>query len=105
MQRLQLRSVIDLNLGDPGIALSALVDELSLVLQSGVTRDNLPSDRREHVRSRLNRLDSTDRLAGADLATRLGELDEDDVAEGVGSVLRDTNLSWWWSELVSVSSK
>jgi hypothetical protein len=52
-QSLQLCGVADLDLGDPGIALGALVDGLSLVVKKGVARHDLSGHRRQNIRCGL----------------------------------------------------
>ena len=93
-ERLDLGSIADLDLGNPSILLGAGVDGLSVVLQNGVALDDLAGDGGENIGSRLDGLDSTDRLTSGDLEVRLGELNEDDVTEGVGGVLGNTDLGY-----------
>lgn len=91
-ESLELSSIADLNLSNPSVLLGAGVDSLSVVLQDGVTLDDLAGDRGEDIGSRLDGLDSTDGLTSGDLEVSLGELNEDDVTEGVGGVLGDTDF-------------
>lgn len=97
---LNLRDVANLDLSNPSLTFGAGVDGLSVVLQDAVTADNSASDRRENIGSRLDGLDSTDGLASRDLEVLLGELNENDVTEGVGGVLGDTDLGCTRVELV-----
>lgn len=92
-QPFKLRSIVDLDLCNPGITLRALVDGLGLVIQEGVTLQHLSGHRGEDIGSGLDRFHSSDGLACADFQVRLGQLNEDDIAKGVGGVLGDTNLS------------
>lgn len=89
---LNLRNIANLDLRNPSLTLGAGVDGLSVVLQDAVTTDNSASDGRENIGSRLDGLDGTDGLTSRDLEVLLGELDENDVTEGVGGVLGDTDL-------------
>lgn len=91
-QSLELSGVGNLNLGNPSLTLGAGVDGLGVVLQNGVAADDLAGHGGEDVRSGLDGLNGTDGLTGADLEVGLGELDEDNVTEGVGGVLGDTDL-------------
>lgn len=91
-QSIQLGGVRDLDLSNPALTLGALVDGLCLVLQNRVTADNLASNWGQHVGSRLDGLDGTDGLASTNLEVGLGELDEDNVTQRVGSVVGDTDL-------------
>ena len=92
-QPLKLRSIVDLDLRDPGITLRAVIDGLGLVIQEGVTLQHLSGHRGEDIGSGLDRFHSSDGLACADFQVRLGQLNEDDIAKGVGGVLGDSNLS------------
>lgn len=91
-QSVQNSRVRDLDLRDPAFALRAGVDGLGVVLKNRVAADDLARHGGEHVRSGLDRLDGTDGLTSSDFKLGLGELNEDDVAEGVGGVLGDTDL-------------
>lgn len=91
-ESLDLSSIANLNLSNPSILLGAGVDGLGVVLQNGVTLDDLAGDGGEDIGSRLDGLDSTDGLTGGDLEVGLWELNEDDVTEGVGGVFGDTDL-------------
>lgn len=91
-QSLELSSIGNLNLSDPALALGAGVDSLCVVLQNVVAADNLAGHGGEDVRSGLDGLDGTDGLAGADLKVGFGELNEDNVTQGVGGVFGDTDL-------------
>jgi hypothetical protein len=89
---IELSNISDLDLSNPTIFLGALVDSLSLVFEDIVTSNDLTGDRREDIGSRLDGLDSTDGLTGSNLETFLGKLDVDDITQGVGSVVGDTDL-------------
>lgn len=91
-QSVQLCGVADLNLGDPGIALGALIDSLSLIVKEGVALHDRSGHRRQNVRGRLDRFHSSDRLTSSDFQARLGELDEDDIAKRLSSVRGNSNL-------------
>lgn len=91
-QSIERSSVSDLDLGDPALLLRAGVDGLGVVLENGVTTDDLASNGGEHIGSRLDGLDGADRLTGANLEVGLGKLNEDDVTQGVSGVLGDTDL-------------
>jgi len=91
-QTLKLSGIGKFKLGDPALTLRAGVDDLSFILQSGVAADDLASHGGEDVRSRLDGLNSTDGLAGADLKVGLGDLNEDNISQGAGGVLGDTDL-------------
>jgi hypothetical protein len=91
-QVLELSNVGNLNFSNPALTLGAGVDSLNVILQNGVAADDLASHGGEDVRSRLDGLDGTDSLAGTDLKVGFGELDEDNVAQGLGGVLGDTDL-------------
>ena len=77
-------------LGDPAIALRIFVQRPWLRLQSVIDLDNSPANRREDVGGRLDRLDSTNCLARVHFEVDLWELDVDNIAEGFGSIFRDT---------------
>ena len=91
-QSIQRNRVLNLDLGDPALLLRAGVDGLGVVLQNGVTTDDGTSDGRQHIGSRLDRLDSADGLTGTDLEVGLGKLNEDNVTQRVSGVLGDTDL-------------
>jgi len=87
--------LVDLDLGDPAAAvrvvLGDLVDGAGLLLEQHVGRGDAAADGGVDVGGALDRLDGADGVAGLDLLALLGELDEDDVAEGLGGVLADAN--------------
>lgn len=88
--------LVDLDLDDPAAAvaiiLGDLVDGGGLLLQQGVTLDDLAPDGGVDVAGRLDGLDGTNGVAGVDkVARRLGEFDVDDVTKLLGGVLRDAN--------------
>lgn len=91
-ETLQLRGVVNLKLRDPGGALGILVDSLGLVFQECVSLHDLSAHGREHIRGRLDGLHGPNGLASADFRVRSGELDKDDIAQRVSSVVRDSNL-------------
>lgn len=91
-QSLELSGVGNLNLGNPSLTLGAGVDGLSVVLQDLVAADHLAGDGGEHIGGGLDGLDGTDGLTSTNLEVSLGELNEDDVAQGVSGVLGDTDL-------------
>ncbi len=91
-QSLQRSGVSDLDLGDPALTLRAGVDGLGVVLENGVTTDDLASNGGQHIGSRLDGLDSANGLTGTDLEVYLRELNEDDVTQSVCGVLGDTDL-------------
>lgn len=93
IQPLNLTLILNLNLRNPRIALRRLINELRLVLKDRVALNHGARDRAQHVRRRLDGLDGSDGLAGADFEPGLGELDVDDVAEGVGGVFSYANFS------------
>lgn len=63
---------MNLNLGNPGVLLSALVDELRIVLEDRVTLDNLSGDRGENIGGRFDGFDSSNRFAGTDFPAFFG---------------------------------
>ena len=85
-------SVSDLDLSNPALLLGAGVDGLGIVLENGVTTDDLASNGGQHIGGRLDRLDGTNGLTGTDLEVGLGELNEDNVTQRVGGVIGDTDL-------------
>lgn len=91
-QSIQRCRVLDLNLGDPALLLRAGVDGLGIVLENGVTADDSASDGGQNIGSRLDRLDSANRLTGTDLEVSLGKLNKDDVTQRLSGVLGDTDL-------------
>lgn len=91
-QRIKLSNISDLNLSNPALTLGTLVDGLSLILEDAVCLDDLAGDRGEDVGSRFDGLDSADGLAGDDLEVDLGKLNVDDITQGVGGVVGDTDL-------------
>ena len=50
-----------------------------MILEGRVHFDHFPTGRRKELGDRLDRLDGSERLASGDLASRLGQLDKDDV--------------------------
>lgn len=91
-QRIQLSRVRDLNLCNPALALRASIDGLGLIIEDNVTADDLARDGGEHVRSGLDRLNGPDGLASGNLKVGLGEFNIDNLAQGVGGVVGDTDL-------------
>lgn len=87
-------SVSDLDLSNPTLLLGAGVDGLGVVLEDGVTADDLASNGGQHIGSRLDRLDGTDGLTGTDLEVGLGKLNKNNVTQRVGGVLGDTDLGY-----------
>lgn len=102
-QSVHLRGVVDLNLGNPGLALRIFVDGLGLVVQKRVTLQYLAGNGGEDVRGGLDRLYGSDGLTCAEFDVRGGELDEDDITEGLGGVFGDSNLGYMGRNLQSVS--
>jgi hypothetical protein len=90
----ELCSIGNLNFSNPALTLGALVDGLSLILENAVTADDLAGDRREDIGSGLDGLDSSDGLTSRDLKVFLGELDVDNITQGVGGVIGDADLGW-----------
>lgn len=80
----------NLDLGDPAAAgrvvLGNLVDGGRAFLEGQVASNDLAADGGVDVGGRLDGLDGAKGIASVDLLALLGELDEDDVAEGLGSV-------------------
>lgn len=91
-QGVERSGVRDLDLSDPALLLGAGVDGLGVVLENGVTTDDLPSNGGEHIGSRLYGLDGADRLTGTNLEVGLRKLNEDNVTQRVSGVLGDTDL-------------
>lgn len=87
--------LVDLDLGNPAaavrIVLRHLVDNSRRVLEDGVDVCNLAANWGIDVCRALDRLDSTDGVAGLDLLAQFGELDKDDIAERLGGVLANAN--------------
>src|SRR5690606_23459508 len=80
-QRAELALVADAHLPQPAIAFGGLVDLAGLVGEGAVDLGHHAGHRCIHVRGRLDRLDHHRRVAPGKLAARLGQFDEDDVAE------------------------
>lgn len=91
-QSIESSSIGNLDLSNPALLLGAGVDGLGIVLENGVTTDDLASNGGQHIGSRLDRLDGADGLTGTNLEVGLGELNEDNVTQRVGGVLGDTDL-------------
>lgn len=91
-QSIQRSGVSDLDLRDPALTLRAGVDGLGVVLENGVTTDDLARNGGQYIGSRLDGLDSANGLTGTDLEVFLRELNEDDVTQRVSGVLGDTDL-------------
>ena len=85
----------ELNFGDPaatmGIVLGNLVDRARLLLEQQVDLSDLAGHRRVDVGGALHRLDSANGVTGLNLEALLGQLDVDNIAEGLSSVFADTN--------------
>jgi len=85
----------ELDLGDPaatmGIVLRYLVDRARLLLEQQVDLSDLAGHRGVDVSSALHRLNGANGIAGLDLEALLGQLDIDNIAEGLSSVLADTD--------------
>lgn len=91
-QGIERSGVSDLDLSDPAFILRAGVDGLGVVLENGVTPDDLASHRGQHIGSRLDRLDSADGLTGTNLEVFLRQLNKNNVTQRVSGVLGDTDL-------------
>lgn len=87
--------LVDLDLCDPaaavGVVFGHLVDGAGLLLEAEVDLGDLAADGRVDVGGALDGLDGADGVALGDLRALLGELDVDDVAQGVGGVLGDAD--------------
>ena len=68
------------------------VDGLRMILERGVHLDDLTTHRRKELRDGLHRFDGSKRLARRDGASRIGQLDEDDVAELILREVGDADL-------------
>src|SRR5205085_2906697 len=96
--RLRVEQCVDglrgggLELHQPAGAVRVGVDELGCALQGRVHRDDLAGDRRVDLGDALGRLDLAQRVAGLERGADLGQLDEDDVAQGVLREVRDADL-------------
>jgi hypothetical protein len=83
------------DLGNPAatvrVVLRNLIDSGGLLLQQEVDVGDLAADGGVDVAGALDRLDGADRVAGLDRLALLRQLDVDDVAEGLGRVLADSD--------------
>src|SRR5690606_38945867 len=66
---------------EPALALGSRVDQRRVVLDRGIALGDRAADRRVDVARGLDRFDHRRLLAFGEYGTRLGDLDEDDVAE------------------------
>lgn len=87
--------LVDLHAGQPAAAvrvvLGHLVDGTGLLLEVNVDLDDLAADGGVDIGGALDRLDGANGVALGDGRALLGELDEDDVTEGLGGVLGDAD--------------
>lgn len=90
-QTLQFTRIINLNLRNPPITLSTLIDGLGLVTQHGITINHFSGHGRQNIRGGFYGFDSADGLAGCDFEVCGGEFDVDDVTEGFGGVFGDAD--------------
>eukprot|EP01106_Pelomyxa_sp_JSP_P018300 TRINITY_DN823_c0_g1_i2.p1 TRINITY_DN823_c0_g1~~TRINITY_DN823_c0_g1_i2.p1 ORF type:complete len:161 (+),score=66.47 TRINITY_DN823_c0_g1_i2:53-535(+) len=90
-QLLKLVQLRQLELGEPALALGVLVDEGGVALQLRVDLGDFTRHGRVDVANSLDALDDTCRPLGLEGGADGGELDENEVAEGVLRVVGDAH--------------
>lgn len=93
-QFLRVDLALKRNACNPGLALRISVDIAWLLPERLVDLLDGSSDGRQDVRGRFDRLDGANGIAGCDGGGDFGQLNVDDVAEGLGSVGGDAEGAW-----------
>lgn len=84
--QLAFRLAANLNLRNPAVALGILVQSTGLLLQLAVDLSDSAANGAEDVGCRLDRLYSANGITGGSFEADLGQLDVDDIAEGLRGV-------------------
>src|SRR5258706_6428423 len=91
-QPLQFFRVLALHLDHPTFAVGIAVHERRISLERLIGFDDRAGDRAVQLRHRLDRLDRAEDVVLLELRRRLGQLDEDDVAQLALCIVRDADL-------------
>lgn len=93
LQLLQLLRIRELDLRKPALSFGRLVDRRRLILQRTVRFNNGSAHGSHNIGCGFYGFDSADGVTFGHFEVGGGKLDEDDIAEGVGGVVGNTNCA------------